>query len=75
MWFCLIDSSYDFYRQYARLKGFSVTKKCSLKGKGEFYKYQTISCNKGRRAYAEKSTKRINCPVMVNAVLKDNGMW
>ncbi|KAF2288837.1 hypothetical protein GH714_016489 [Hevea brasiliensis] len=70
-----VDSLYEFYRQHARLKGFSVAKKCASKGRGEVYKYQTISCDKGRKAYAEKSSKKINCPARVNAILKDNGMW
>jgi len=34
-----------------------------------------ICCDKGRRPDAEKFTKRINCPIRVNAILRDNGLW
>ncbi|XP_058004036.1 protein FAR1-RELATED SEQUENCE 5-like [Hevea brasiliensis] len=38
-------------------------------------KYQTISCDKGRKAIGAKSSKRINCPAKINAILRENGMW
>ncbi|KAF2319342.1 hypothetical protein GH714_014920 [Hevea brasiliensis] len=75
MWFDSVDRLYEFYKEHTRLKGFSVAKRCASKGKGEMYRYQTIYCDKGRRPDAEKFTKRINCPVQVNAVLRDNGLW
>ncbi|XP_057989246.1 protein FAR-RED IMPAIRED RESPONSE 1-like [Hevea brasiliensis] len=75
MWFDSVDRLYEFYKEHTRLKGFSVAKRCASKGKGEMYRYQTIYCDKGRRPDAEKFTKRINCPVWVNAVLRDNGLW
>lgn len=60
---------------YARRRGFRVAKKSDSKGNGSVIKNQTISCNRWRKSTANKYTKRINCPVHLCAILRDNCMW
>ncbi|XP_021650555.2 protein FAR1-RELATED SEQUENCE 5-like [Hevea brasiliensis] len=66
---------FNFYKEHARLKGFSVFKRSVVNVRGGSRKYQTISYDKGRKAIAMKSSKRINCPAKINAILRENGMW
>jgi len=42
MWFDSVDRLYEFYKEHARLKGFSVSKRCVSKGKGEVYRYRNL---------------------------------
>ncbi|XP_058006625.1 protein FAR-RED IMPAIRED RESPONSE 1-like [Hevea brasiliensis] len=75
MLFPCISTMFNFYKEHARLKGFSVFKKSAVNVRSGSHKYQTISCDKGRKAIGAKSSKRINCPAKINAILRENGMW
>ncbi|XP_057989160.1 protein FAR-RED IMPAIRED RESPONSE 1-like [Hevea brasiliensis] len=75
MLFPCISTMFNFYKEHARLKGFSVFKRSAVNVRGGSRKYQTISCDKGRKAIGAKSSKRINCPAKINAILRENGMW
>ncbi|KAF2306323.1 hypothetical protein GH714_016436 [Hevea brasiliensis] len=75
MYYASIDILFDAYLSYAREKGFSVAKKPASKGNGNVHKYQTISCDRGRKSYAKSISKRINCPACLSAILKSNGFW
>ncbi|XP_058008178.1 protein FAR-RED IMPAIRED RESPONSE 1-like [Hevea brasiliensis] len=75
MLFPCISTMFNFYKEHARLKGFSVFKRSAVNVRGGSRKYQTISCDKGRKAIGEKSSKRINCPTKINAIIRENGMW
>ncbi|KAF2297857.1 hypothetical protein GH714_004146 [Hevea brasiliensis] len=75
MLFPYISTMFNFYKEHARLKGFSVFKRLAVNVRGGSRKYQTISCDKGRKAIAAKSSKRINCPAKINAILRENRMW
>ncbi|XP_021673133.2 protein FAR-RED IMPAIRED RESPONSE 1-like [Hevea brasiliensis] len=75
MLFPCISTMFNFYKEHARLKGFSVFKRSAVNVRGGSRKYQTISCDKGRKAIGAKSSKRINCPIKINAILRENGMW
>lgn len=70
-----IEELFDSYLAYARDRGFSITKKSASKGTGCVRKYQTISCDRGRKSTAYVRTKRINCPARLSAILRENGMW
>ena len=58
MVFPSLDKLFELYQEHARLKGFSIAKKCGHKGNDGVRKYQTISCDKGRKSYAKRKTKR-----------------
>ncbi|XP_057986537.1 protein FAR1-RELATED SEQUENCE 5-like [Hevea brasiliensis] len=75
MLFPCISTMFNFYKEHARLKGFSVFKRSAVNVRGGSRKYQTISCDKGRKAIGAKSSKMINCPAKINAILRENGMW
>ncbi|XP_058008226.1 protein FAR-RED IMPAIRED RESPONSE 1-like [Hevea brasiliensis] len=75
MLFPCISTMFNFYKEHARLKGFSVFKRSAVNVRGGSRKYQTIGCDKGRKAIGAKSSKRINCPTKINAILRENGMW
>ncbi|XP_057989077.1 protein FAR1-RELATED SEQUENCE 5-like [Hevea brasiliensis] len=75
MLFPYISTMFNFYKEHARLKGFSIFKRSAVNVWGGSRKYQIISCDKGRKAIAAKSSKRINCPAKINAILRENGMW
>ncbi|KAF2292177.1 hypothetical protein GH714_014948 [Hevea brasiliensis] len=66
---------FNFYKEHSRLKGFSVFKRSAVNVWGESRKYQTISCDKGRKAIGAKSLKRINCLAKISTILRENGMW
>ncbi|XP_057990542.1 protein FAR-RED IMPAIRED RESPONSE 1-like [Hevea brasiliensis] len=74
MLFPCISTMFNFYKEHARLKGFSVFKRSAVNVQGGSGKYQTISCDKGRKPIGAKSSKRINCPAKINAILRENGM-
>ena len=46
MVFPSFDKLFELYQEHARLKGFSVVKRCGHKGNDGIIKYQTISCDK-----------------------------
>ena len=46
MVFSSLDKLFELYQEHARLKGFSVAKRCGHKGNDGIRKYQTISCDK-----------------------------
>ncbi|XP_031258569.1 protein FAR-RED IMPAIRED RESPONSE 1-like [Pistacia vera] len=58
-----------------KYKGFAIVKKSACKGRNGDRKYQTISCDKGRKTYYENSSKRINCIARLSMVLRSNGKW
>ncbi|KAF2305091.1 hypothetical protein GH714_001745 [Hevea brasiliensis] len=57
MLFPCISTMFNFYKEHARLKGFSVFKRSAVNVRGGSRKYQTISCDKGRKAIGAKSSK------------------
>ncbi|KAF2296890.1 hypothetical protein GH714_011317 [Hevea brasiliensis] len=71
MYYASIDIIFDVYLSYARQKDFSVAKKSTSKGNGNERKYQTISCDRGRKSYVESISKRINCPARLSTILKN----
>ncbi|KAF2284221.1 hypothetical protein GH714_019967 [Hevea brasiliensis] len=75
MHFPTMDNLVNFYKEHARLKGFSIVIRLSSKGNGSVPKYVLITCDKGNKPHGGKSTERVNCPTRINATLKDNGLW
>ncbi|GFQ01466.1 protein far-red impaired response 1 [Phtheirospermum japonicum] len=62
------------YQQHARIKRFSVARCSSRKGKDGCHKYQTITCDRGRKSISKGPSKRIQCPTRLSVVLK-KGVW
>lgn len=73
--FSSIESLINAHQNHIRVSGFSVAKRSAHKRKGEDYSYVTICCDRGRKQKYEKSMKRINCPIRVNAIWRGNGVW
>ncbi|KAF2322765.1 hypothetical protein GH714_030396 [Hevea brasiliensis] len=75
MHFPTMDNLVNFYKEHARLKGFSIVIRSSCKGNGLVPKYVLMTCDKGNKPHGGKYTKRVNCPARINGTLKDNGLW
>ncbi|XP_021623857.1 protein FAR1-RELATED SEQUENCE 5-like [Manihot esculenta] len=75
MYYASIDILFNAYLAYAKEKGFSVAKNYASKGNGNVRKYQTISCDRGRKPDGDSSSKRINCTARLSAILRSNGFW
>ncbi|XP_031262139.1 protein FAR1-RELATED SEQUENCE 2-like [Pistacia vera] len=71
----LLESLFKAYKEHAKYKGFHIAKKSTRNGRNGDGRYQTISCDKGRKTYYEKSSKRTNYVARLSAVLRSNGKW
>nr|XP_016435093.1 PREDICTED: protein FAR1-RELATED SEQUENCE 5-like [Nicotiana tabacum] len=69
------DSLFAFYKEHARLKGFSVVKRNSNKKGGDIASYVTYCCDRARIRKINFTTKSNNCKARVVAVLDDSGCW
>ncbi|XP_031264165.1 protein FAR1-RELATED SEQUENCE 2-like [Pistacia vera] len=67
LFFRSLESFFKAYKEHAKCKGFAIVKKSTCKGRNDDRRYQTISCDKGMKAYYEKSLKRTNCPASLMA--------
>ncbi|XP_016484077.1 protein FAR-RED IMPAIRED RESPONSE 1-like [Nicotiana tabacum] len=69
------NSLFAFYKEHARLKGFSVVKNnCNKKG-GDNARYITYYCDRARIHKIKFTTKSNNCKARLAAVLDDSGCW
>ncbi|KAF2299297.1 hypothetical protein GH714_031377 [Hevea brasiliensis] len=75
MHFPTMDNLVNFYKEHAKLKGFSIVIRSSSKSNGSVPKYVLMTCDKGNKPHGGKYTKWVNCPARINATLKDNGLW
>ncbi|KAF2308660.1 hypothetical protein GH714_011932 [Hevea brasiliensis] len=72
MYYASINVLFDAYLSYVREKGFNVAKKSASEGNGNLHKYQTISCDREKKSYAESISKRINCPARLSLILRSS---
>ncbi|XP_075103607.1 protein FAR-RED IMPAIRED RESPONSE 1-like [Nicotiana tabacum] len=69
------DSLFAFYKEYARLKGFSVVKRNSNKKGGDTTRYITYCCDMARIRKTKFTTKGNNCKARRTAILDDSDCW
>ncbi|EEF30836.1 conserved hypothetical protein [Ricinus communis] len=74
MLFPNINNLFHAYKLHGALKRFNIAKKSTSKDKSGYYKYKTINCDRKRKAYIERLSKRIKCPPRISAVIK-GGVW
>ncbi|XP_070023680.1 protein FAR1-RELATED SEQUENCE 5-like [Nicotiana sylvestris] len=68
------DSLFAFYKEHARLKGFSVVKNFNKKD-GDTAMYITYCCDRSRIRKTNFTTKSNNCKARLAVVLDDSGCW
>ncbi|KAF2310815.1 hypothetical protein GH714_017438 [Hevea brasiliensis] len=59
MHFPTMDNLVNFYKEHARLKGFSIVMRSSSKGNGSVPKYVLMTYDKGNKPHGGKYTKRL----------------
>ncbi|XP_019240560.1 PREDICTED: protein FAR1-RELATED SEQUENCE 5-like [Nicotiana attenuata] len=69
------DTLFAFYKEHARLRGFSVIKRNSNKKGGDTARYITYCCDRTRIRKIKFTTKSNNCKARLAAVLDDSGCW
>ena len=74
MSFTSLDKLIEAYQEQVKLKGFSMTMRGGQKSSDGARKYQTISCDRGRKSDAKRKSKRISCPARLNVVRRE-GVW
>ena len=57
-----LDKLFQAYQEHVKSKGFSVAKRGGHKGRDGERKYQTISCDRGRKTDTKRKTKRRSFP-------------
>ncbi|WMV18252.1 hypothetical protein MTR67_011637 [Solanum verrucosum] len=73
MVFGSVESLFTFYKEYNRLKGFGVVKKCSKKRGCEYARYVSFACDKSRKSTAKNSSKKVDCKCRLNCVVLADG--
>ncbi|XP_019225945.1 PREDICTED: protein FAR-RED IMPAIRED RESPONSE 1-like [Nicotiana attenuata] len=69
------DTLFAFYKEHARLRGFSIIKRNSNKKGGDTARYITYCCDRTRIRKIKFTTKSNNCKARLAAVLDDSGCW
>ncbi|XP_009618387.1 protein FAR-RED IMPAIRED RESPONSE 1-like [Nicotiana tomentosiformis] len=69
------DYLFAFYKEHARLKGFSIVKRNSNKKGGDTARYITYCCDRARIRKTKFTTKSNNCKARLTVVLDDSGCW
>ncbi|XP_070004952.1 protein FAR1-RELATED SEQUENCE 5-like [Nicotiana sylvestris] len=69
------DTLFAFYKEHARLRGFSVIKRNSNKKRGDTVGYITYCCDRTRIRKIKFTTKSNNCKARLAAILDDSGCW
>nr|XP_009781959.1 PREDICTED: protein FAR-RED IMPAIRED RESPONSE 1-like [Nicotiana sylvestris] len=69
------DTLFAFYKEHARLKGFSVVKRNSNKKGGDTARYITYCCDRARIRKIKVTTKSNNYKARLAAILDDSGCW
>ncbi|OIT08096.1 protein far1-related sequence 5, partial [Nicotiana attenuata] len=69
------DTLFAFYKEHARLRGFSVIKRNSNKKGGDIARYITYCCDRTRIRKIKFTTKSNNCKARLVVVLDDSGCW
>ncbi|XP_019236772.1 PREDICTED: protein FAR-RED IMPAIRED RESPONSE 1-like [Nicotiana attenuata] len=69
------DTLFAFYKEHARLRGFSAIKRNSNKKGGDTARYITYCCDRTRIRKIKFTTKSNNCKARLAAVLDDSRCW
>uniref|UniRef100_A0A0D9Y6F5 FAR1 domain-containing protein n=1 Tax=Oryza glumipatula TaxID=40148 RepID=A0A0D9Y6F5_9ORYZ len=69
MVFDSLDDAFDFYKKYARKKGFAITKRSSRTGQDEnIVQYFTLACSRqGKAQYSSKNTLKPNPSIRMDS--------
>ncbi|KAJ0962993.1 hypothetical protein J5N97_028115 [Dioscorea zingiberensis] len=79
---CSEEEVYNLYVEYARQKGFGITKKRSRLGDDGQLKYDTLACARGgkrisssKNSFNPRLSTKVNCPAKINIIVGTDGRF